>query len=89
MPHRPIAVAAALTAALITVLGRREHQLRRALHAERAARRITEACLVRDITAFERRLRRLMADRTPATDALDAALATQSPDDPHTEGGPA
>ncbi|MBA4866203.1 hypothetical protein H1V43_33765 [Streptomyces sp. PSKA54] len=97
MPDRPIAVAAALTAALvIAVLARRQHQLRRVLHTERAARRITEASLVRDIDAFDLRLRRVMADQASTADvlaqadaALDAALATHHrPDTPPTEGGP-
>lgn len=90
MPVRPIAVAAALTAAALcgAVVVRRHCKLRRALLAERAVRRLEGASHVRDIEAFSIRFRALLEDRAVLDAAdlvLDSALATHH--DP--EGGPA
>ena len=79
----------------------RHRTMRRALTRERAASRLTVACLHRDLAAFQTRLDGLMAeDRrkhavlAQADLVLDYALATHTTDtdpdiDPLTEGGPA
>jgi hypothetical protein len=89
MPVRPIAVAAAFTAAaLCAVVVRRHCKLRRALLAERAVRRLEGAAHVRDLEAFSVRFRAVLEDRAVLDAAdlvLDSALATHN--DP--EGGPA
>ncbi|MFF4527046.1 hypothetical protein [Streptomyces bluensis] len=100
MTIRPIAVAAALTAALLTAgaVVHRHRKLRRVLTRERAASRLTAAYLHRDIQAFQTRIDGLLAeDRqrrhvlAQADLVLDYALATHTNDDidPQTEGGPA
>lgn len=99
---RPIATAAAFTAALLTAgaIAHRHRTVRRALTRERAASRLTAACLHRDLAAFQTRIDGLLAeDRqrrhvlAQADMVLDYALATHSTDhdtdiDPQTEGGP-
>lgn len=89
MPVRPIAVAAAFTAAALCCgIARRHCKLRRALLAERAVRRLEGASHIRDIEAFSIRFHALLEDRAVLDAAdlvLDSALATHH--DP--EGGPA
>lgn len=66
-------------------------RVRRALLAERAARRLADASHHRDLDAFTRRLHAAISAHQALTDAdraLDAALAAHF-DDPHPEGGPA
>ncbi|WP_329376224.1 hypothetical protein [Streptomyces sp. NBC_01483] len=80
MPVRPIAVAAALTAAaLCAVVVRRHCTLRRALLAERAVRRLEGAAHIRDLEAFSIRFHAVLEDRAVLDAAdlvLDSALAT-------------
>jgi len=89
VPVRPIAVAAALTAAAVCCgIARRHCNLRRALVKERAVRRLEGAAHVRDIEAFTVRFRAALEDQAVLDAAdlvLDTALATHH--DP--EGGPA
>jgi hypothetical protein len=79
----------------------RHRVLRRALARERAAHRLKEGCLHRDIDAFRRRVEVLVARQTPAHGVLaeadlvlDEALAAlggrpYSTDSDDLEGGPA
>lgn len=90
MSVRPIAVAAAFTAAALfgALVVRRHRKLRRALLAERAVRRLEGAAHIRDIEAFSVRFHAVLEDRAVLEAAdlvLDSALATHH--DP--EGGPA
>jgi hypothetical protein len=90
VPVRPIAVAAALTAATLcgALVVRRHCRLRRALLAERAVRRLEGAAHIRDIEAFSVRFHAVLEDRAVLDAAdlvLDSALATHH--DP--EGGSA
>lgn len=98
-PFRAIAVAAAFTAASIgcVVAVRRHHHLRRVLLRERAAHRLKDGCLHRDLQAFQTRIDGLMAQGQRARCVLgeadlvlDDALASHriDPYDPYTEGGP-
>lgn len=96
MSPRTCAVLAVLTALAATTLTVRRHRrLTRALAAERAARRLTDATHHRDLLALTTRLHTLSArpDRAVLADAdqiLDTALAahhTQHPTNPPTEGG--
>jgi len=86
VPARRICVVAALTT--VVVAGAAAHQLaktRRALYAERAARRLTAAMQARDLAAFQRQveaLRRDCAVVQAADRILDSALASH-----RTEGG--
>lgn len=92
MPHRTT-IRVALTALLLAAAAAHHRRLQRALHAERATRRITDASHHRDLTAFQHRLTAVTRDRellAAADHILDTALAAhRDTDDPHTEGGPA
>ncbi|MFI2620432.1 hypothetical protein [Streptomyces sp. NPDC018584] len=91
MTHRPTAMLAALTTLVLIAATIRHRRLRRALHAERAARRLADAAHHRDLNAFTRRLHAAIGTHHVLAEAdliLDAALATHL-DDPHPEGGPA
>jgi hypothetical protein len=77
---------------------RRHRKLRRVLLRERAAHRLTDGCLHRDMAAFQTRIDGLLAQREHARSVLgeadlvlDDALAAHriDPHDPYTEGGPA
>lgn len=88
MPARPIPVLTAL-AALAGVVCTARHLilLRRALDAERAARRLTAGLHQRDLEAFTIQLRRAVAAQHVISQAdlvLDSALATHHHDP---EGG--
>jgi len=86
--------AAALAAAVAVSALRQRRRLRAQLARERAAHRLTEGCLHRDMAAFRRRVEAVAADRAVVAEAarvVDAALAYHahhSPIDPTSEGGP-
>lgn len=88
MSDRPIAIAAALAAAAVLAGAVwRHHCVRRALTRERAAHRLSTACLHRDLEAFRARIdqaaveQRLRASVLAEADrVLDAALASHYPD---------
>lgn len=87
MPVIPIAVAA--LAALVVAVGAAYHlhRLRRALIAERAARRLTAGMHARDMAAFTARLHAALGMSAVLTEAdriLDAALVAAHHDP---EGG--
>jgi len=87
--------AAALAAAVAVSALRQRRRLAAQLARERAAHRLTEGCLHRDMAAFRSRIEAVAADRAVVAEAgrvVDAALAYHahhSPIDPTTEGGPA
>jgi len=90
----PIAVAAALAAAAV-LLGAavwRHYCVRRALTRERAAHRLSSACLHRDLEAFRARIDQAVVEErralvlAEADRVLDGALASHYPDQ---KGGPA
>lgn len=94
---RPIAVAAVFTAATVccAVVARRHYTLRRVLLRERAAHRLTDGCLHRDLEAFQTRIDGLVAQGQRARSVLgeadlvlDEALAVHHIE-PEQEGGPA
>ena len=86
--------AAALAAAVAVSALRQRRRLAAQLARERAAHRLTEGCLHRDMAAFRRRVEAVAADRAVVAEAgrvVDAALAYHahhSPIDPTSEGGP-
>jgi hypothetical protein len=90
---RPIVVAAAFVAAAVLLAAVWRHRsVRRALTRERAAHRLSSACLHRDLDALQARIdqaaleRRLCASVLAEADrVLDAALASHYPDQ---KGGP-
>ncbi len=97
---RPIAVAAVFTAASVccVLTVRRHRKLQRVLLRERAAHRLTDGCLHRDLEAFQTRIDGLLMQGVRARSVLgeadlvlDDALAAHriDPFDPYTEGGPA
>lgn len=78
MPALLIAVAV-LTTVVAGAAWYRLHRLRRALHAERAARRLTAGMHHRDMQAFHTRINALLEERAviqQAEQVLDTALAT-------------
>ncbi|WP_399559555.1 hypothetical protein OIA45_48950 (plasmid) [Streptomyces chartreusis] len=88
-----IAAAALAAAVAVCALVRQRRRLRAQLARERAAHRLTEGCLYRDMAAFRRRIEAVAAERAVVAEAgrvVDAALAYHahhSPIDPTTEGG--
>lgn len=89
MPVRPIAVAAALTAAAVCCgIARRHCKLRRALLTERAVRRLEGAAHVRDLEAFSVQFRAVLEDRA-VLDAADLVLDTALATHHNPEGGSA
>ena len=95
-PIRAIAVAAALAAASVccALTVRRHRKLRRVLLRERAANRLTDGCLHRDIAAFQTRIDGLLLQREHARGVLgeadlvlDQALAVHHIE-PEQGGGP-
>lgn len=87
MPALPI-VLAALAALVAASAVYHLHRLRRALIAERAARRLTAGMHARDMQAFTVRLNAALGARAVLTEAdriLDAALVAAHHDP---EGGP-
>lgn len=90
MPATVCVLAALTVLAVVAGVGGvafRLHRLRRALDAERAARRLTAGVHARDMQAFHDRLQGLLQDRaviTAAEQILDDELAVQH----RTEGGP-
>jgi len=104
MFSRTITAAAALAAAVaVSVAVRRYRSLHRVLQRERAAARLMDGCLHRDLAAFRSRVdaaaARLEAERAvlwEAGRAVDDALAVHgsrpndpnNPQDPYQEGGP-
>ena len=89
---RTITAAVALAAAVAVSAAVRRHRcVVRTLARERAAHRLTDGCLHRDMQAFQLRIHDLMGARTALVEAdlvLDDALALHHADDPTTEGGP-
>lgn len=89
MPAPPVRLLAALAATLTTAAGLYHlHRLRRALDAERAARRLTSGLHTRDFAAFTHRLNAAIDAHHTITEAdlvLTEALATHHHDP---EGGP-
>jgi hypothetical protein len=88
VPEPPVVVAALAALAVVGVGAYRMYQLRRALDAERAARRLAAGMHARDMDAFHQRVNSLLQDRAVLSEAervLDSALATHH----RTEGGPA
>lgn len=85
----PVVVVVVAAFAAVVVAGAafyRLHRLRRALVAERAARRLTDGMQRRDVAALHRRIQELLRDRAVVEEAervLDAALAHYS----NQEGG--
>jgi hypothetical protein len=78
MPVLPIVVAALAVLVACAALYRL-HRERRALHAERAARRLAAGMQARDMEAFRVRVKALLEDRAVLAEAeqiLDTALAT-------------
>ncbi|GAA3591243.1 hypothetical protein GCM10022295_86110 [Streptomyces osmaniensis] len=89
MPALPIVVAALAVLAVGAALLRHIVRLRRALVAERAARRLTAGMHARDMAAFTARLNEALGVSAVLTEAdriLDAALVAAAHHDP--EGGP-
>lgn len=95
----PLAVAVAAGLVVVAAVYRQE-RLRRVLSRERAARRLTEGALHRDVDAFRRRVEVLTARQEPACGVLaeadlvlDQALAAahggRPTDFDDLEGGPA
>jgi hypothetical protein len=89
VPAHTLFVLAELTipavVAVVGVAAYRLHRLRRALDAERAARRLTAGMRLRDIDALHRRVEGLLRDRAVLAEAeriLDTELAAH-----RTEGG--
>nr|WSZ21226.1 hypothetical protein OH837_49155 [Streptomyces canus] len=81
VPEPPVVVAAlaALAVGIAGVAVFRLHRLRRALIAERAASRIAGAMQARDLDAFRKRVKELLAERALLAEAeriLDEELAT-------------
>jgi hypothetical protein len=91
-PVRLLTAAAALAAAVaVSAAVRRDRRLRAVLVRERAAHRLTDACLHRDLEAFRRRIDAVVAQRAVVDEAglvLEDALARTSRIDPTLEGGP-
>lgn len=86
MPEPPVVAVLAVLAAVVVAgwVAHRMFKLRRALDAERAARRLTAGMQARDLAAFQRQvdaLRRDCAVLAEADRVLDSALAHR------TEGG--
>jgi hypothetical protein len=87
--HTVLALAALTIPVVLAVVGvaaYRLHRLRRALDAERAARRLTAGMRLRDIDALHQRVEGLLRDRAVLAEAeriLDTELAAH-----RTEGGP-
>lgn len=70
----PVAVAVAAVGVVgAAVVFRQRVVWRRALDRERAARRLTEGCLHRDLEAFRRRVDVLVARQSPAHGVLEEA----------------
>ena len=90
MPATVFVLAALTTLAALAVVGfavYRLHRLRRALDAERAARRLTAGVHARDMQAFHERIQGLLQDRAvinAAEQILDNELAAHH----RPEGGP-
>jgi hypothetical protein len=90
---RTVTAAAALAAAVaVYAVVRRDRRLHRQLRRERAASRLTEGCLHRDLAAFRLRLDAAVAQHAVADEAARRAedvLPTPSRIHPHhPEGGP-
>jgi ribosomal 50S subunit-associated protein YjgA (DUF615 family) len=93
---RTFTAAAALAAAVaVSAAVHRYRRLHRTLARERAAHRITDGCLHRDVAAFQTRIDGLLAQQedrravlAEAGQVVDDALATHHTNRPHTEGGP-
>jgi uncharacterized protein YoxC len=90
-----LAVAALAAAAVAVCTVRRLRRLYRLLDREKAAARLTEGCLHRDLEGFRVRVEGLLAQRAVLAEAdrvVDAALAAQAGSsgsgDPSSEGGP-
>jgi hypothetical protein len=89
VPATVLVLAALTIPAVLAVVGvaaYRLHRLRRALDAERAARRLTAGMRRRDIDALHQRVEGLLRDRAVLAEAeriLDIELAAH-----RTEGGP-
>ena len=91
-----IAAAALAAAAAVCAAVCRERRWRRRLVRERAAHRLTEGCLHRDLEAFRARIEAVALERAVVEEAgrvVEAALVShshsQSRIDPSEEGGPA
>ena len=86
------AVAALAAAAVAVVVVRRDRGLRAQLVRERAAHRLMDGCVHRDLEAFSRRLDLVLADRAVLVEAglvVDDAMSRIPRTDPSPEGGPA
>lgn len=103
MSVRTLTAAAALAVAVVVSAAgvRRHRRLQRVLARERAAHRLTDGCLHRDLEAFQARIGPVLARQRAARQVLgeadlvlDEALAVHridphDPFDPNPKGGPA